>query len=263
MVDICVVALIGLPGAGKTTFCKNLAQHNPEFNFIHICFDEIFTFHPESSGETFKNERLKVMRKIQQIIDELKSNSQGNMMGSLNVILVDDNNYYAGMRYELYKICKTNEICFGQVYIPIDLECALKRNVGRGSNALPPNVLERMNERLERPSDKNRWETNTLVIANIEEREEFYSFLKFSFCNPLKPMSKENKVESMKVSLIHEVDLCLRKRIKEILGNSEGNLSEKANMLNSRRKQILTDIRKKDEFDRTLDVQSLCESLMD
>lgn len=40
-VDVCIAALCGLPGAGKTTLCKGLlqtARHHLEIQ--HICFDE-------------------------------------------------------------------------------------------------------------------------------------------------------------------------------------------------------------------------------
>ncbi|XP_055848406.1 L-seryl-tRNA(Sec) kinase [Episyrphus balteatus] len=267
MVNICLLALIGLPGAGKTTFCKNILKSSLEYNFIHICYDELFKYHPESSEASFKDERTKVIKKIEQIIDELKMKNQEEKDDSnmncpkLSVILVDDNNYYAGMRYEFYKVCKSSNLSFGQVYFPVDLDCALARNASRGKNALPSFLIERMNERLESPSEKNQWERYTLIVNyNSEDFAQFSSFLKTCFLNPLKSIPKPNNNPTMEAYLIHEVDIGLRKRIKEILQNSKGNISENAAILNKKRKHILLEMQKRNEFDPSLNVQSICES---
>ncbi|XP_055902607.1 L-seryl-tRNA(Sec) kinase [Eupeodes corollae] len=272
MVNICVIALIGLPGAGKTTFCKNMVKLcDRKYNIIHICYDEIFHFHPETekNEHTFKNERKKVAQKIEQIvIDEIKSSNtcQDNQESCLNssnkcVLLVDDNNYYAGMRYEIYKICRRHQVSFGQIYFPIGIDIALARNSMREQDAIHSDVLIKMNKRLEGPSGKNHWEKNTLVINNSVDVEEFWEFLKACFLNPVRNKQENKDDTTTEVSFIHEVDICLRRRIKELLQNTDENPNEKAITLNKRRKCILLELKNNNDFDDISSVKSIYDRL--
>lgn len=260
MVKICVIVLIGLPGAGKTTFCKKILSSNLKYNFLHICYDDIFKFHPKQLyQETFKDRRRKVIEQTEKIISEIKMNDQEE---DSNVILIDDNNYYAGMRYEFFKLCKRNELSFGQVFFAIDVECALIRNSHRDSNKLPSHVIEKMHKRLEIPSHKNQWEQNTIMVKNSEKIDDFESFLKVCFLNILehKIISKSDN-DVHKINFVHSLDLCLRKRISEILRNSNGNINEKAKTLNEKRKRILLDIKTSNEINESINIQSICHSL--
>lgn len=258
MVKICIIVLIGLPGAGKTTFCLNLLKNNLNYNFIHICYDEIFEFKKESNETTYKTERKRVIQKVERMIGEIEKECKDDIP---SVILIDDNNYYAGMRYEFYKVCKARELCFGQIYFEIDVKLALNRNNMRDKSAIPLFVIEQMNKRLERSSPKNKWEQNTMTINDDPEAvDNFISLIETCFLNPLKSKSTHEKdSEQIKINPLHEVDLCLRKRIKQILKNSGESINENAKILNEKRKCILADIRNKN--DKSLDVESICQGL--
>ncbi|XP_018803537.1 PREDICTED: L-seryl-tRNA(Sec) kinase [Bactrocera latifrons] len=266
---ICLVALIGLPAAGKSTFSRwILSIPQQQFNVIHLCYDDFLqaqddTLNPEIE---LKLQRSKILANIKSLICELNDNAyitrdiiksvklSENEKCNNFVILCDDNNYYRSMRYKLYQLCRQNKCAYAQIYLGCDLKLALSRNSARPDNErVPEEILQRMEVRLERPnSAKHLWEENTLFLEGCDNftimKIGILDFLSKSLDKIVQPLTQSVTTETV-VSLLHQLDLLLRRRIGEILRleNDSAERSKKSKMLIAKRKAILQEVRKEVE----------------
>ncbi|CAD6991687.1 unnamed protein product [Ceratitis capitata] len=266
---ICILALIGLPAAGKTTFCKWVAlMSKSSFNVIHICYDDHLQLPQNSASKDFqfRDQRTEILSTISSLVGALNNN--GTVPDHINfyvknsenskcrdyLILCDDNNYYRSMRYKLYQLCKQNKCAYGQIYFNCDLQLALIRNNTRGSqNRVSDEILKRMENRLEKPTDSQQhWEANTFILDASENYEakkmEILRYLCKTFENVPESQMVDTKVGTEQ-SLAHKLDLLLRRRIREILQSKEDTAGRQkiAQNLNAKRQQILHEIRSKAE----------------
>lgn len=268
---ICLVALIGLPAAGKSTFSRwVLSIPQQQFNVIHICYDDYLPAqHGNLNAEIkLKIQRNKILSIINLLICEVNDNTRiekyivksVKLSDNANchdfLILCDDNNYYRSMRYKLYQLCRQNKCAYAQIYLECDLKLTLSRNSARPDNErVSAEILQRMEIRLEKPDSANhRWEENTFILLGYDnfnvKKAHILDFLRKSFDKILHPQTQSVASETV-ASLLHQLDLLLRKRIGEIL-HLENNSSErpkKAKMLIAKRKEILLEVRKKAEKD--------------
>nr|XP_036233150.1 L-seryl-tRNA(Sec) kinase [Bactrocera oleae]XP_036233151.1 L-seryl-tRNA(Sec) kinase [Bactrocera oleae] len=266
---ICLVALIGLPAAGKSTFSSwILSIPQQQFNVIHLCYDDFLPAqeHTLNAEIELKLQRSKILETINLLICELNENAYiaKDIIKSVKlsenanchdfIILCDDNNYYRSMRYKLYQLCRQNKCAYAQIYLECDLKLALGRNSARPDNErVSEEILQRMGRRLEIPnSAKHRWEENTLFLEECDnftiKKASILGFFSKSLDKILQPLSQCVTTETM-VSLLHQLDLLLRKRISEILQleNDLAERSKKSKMLIAKRKKLLQEVRKKTE----------------
>jgi len=153
---MCLVVLIGLPGAGKTTFCNHLQTFLTEkenvldFGFVHVWYDQLIPIYKQKemalaalsdktessskpeieSEENFKSCRKTFVLMTEEIICQLKGNNDfsktinENILPSCNavkdkesiLIVIDDNNYYQSMRYEYYQLARKHSVGFCEIY---------------------------------------------------------------------------------------------------------------------------------------------------
>ena len=175
---MCLVVLIGLPGAGKTTFCKHLqtfidGENMPDFGFLHICYDQFIPISkqkemalialsdrihssPEKemeSDENFKSCRKNFVLMTDEVIYKLKGNNSSFKANDENIlpsyhavkeqekvlIVIDDNNYYESMRYEYYQLARKHSVGFCEIYLkPNSIDSVLSNNQMRAAEEQIP-----------------------------------------------------------------------------------------------------------------------------
>lgn len=280
--SVCLIVLVGLPATGKTTFAKMMLSCDLKstFNVIHICYDELLAKFGNRPGD-YKLNRGYVVEFIQLLINDIHSRRRSNDKKLLNfnetlkyalnvfnvdfcieindeinefVLLIDDNNYYRSMRWELYKLARDNVTGYHQVCFQSTLEGILQRNMDRDTQyVVPEEVIHRMMERIEFPQRKAvKWEENTLFL-DIEEEpplegEEMMIIIKNRLAQP-EIFDETQAIASLVVtqSTLHQIDLILRKEINLRIKTSNQHhydKTERAKQLNAKRKQLLIDIKR-------------------
>lgn len=111
MTRVCILALCGLPGVGKTTFSKILTKKLFAFDWSflstekveieQINYDDLFAL--QNNGDIFnpevwKESRSTAITRVQQILNHPKE--------SLRFIIIDDNLYYSSMRHEYFQLAR-------------------------------------------------------------------------------------------------------------------------------------------------------------
>ncbi|XP_058831795.1 L-seryl-tRNA(Sec) kinase [Topomyia yanbarensis] len=271
MSEVCINVLVGLPGAGKTTFCQKfqnfLHEKRSQITLIHVCFDNFLKIAFDCEN-FFKMQRKQFMECVELLVDAVRKKDQisldqvnekliekfgtnvpVNLSSAMYLLVLDDNMYYRSMRFDIYKIARRYQTGYFQTYFDIPLEEAMARNASR-STPIPDDVVMRMNFRLEKPCAQfYRWEKNSIATRNplldfdriekmaidrMNHREIFVT------CKVAIPVVEQ--------SIIHRLDLLLRKSIGEIIKGKKNAASPEtmkaiADELNSKRKAILSDFK--------------------
>ena len=263
---ICLVALIGLPALGKTTLCKYLMEYESSlpFNILHLCYDRFIQFNT-GNPMLYKDQRENLLKHLIIIIksfqtsgslatgltsmyDQYKNNKSNDI-----IILCDDNHYYRSMRYKLYQMARDNNVSFCQIYFENNLQLALERNSLRCNNEnIPKDVLIQMHQRLEPPNaSEHKWEENTLVLSNHNLNNNtitnIVSYITHILNTPVQPLVLFKSKAQTPQSLVHEIDLLMRKRITALMGacTITDNKQLLAKQLNDKRKTILKEFQLK------------------
>lgn len=268
MPRICLLALIGLPGAGKTTLSKWLMQQQPDlltgWHVLHLCYDDYFDIQPTNKIE-YKEQRQFIYNLLEQLIVALqagKAELPGRVQGSAattnscnHLIICDDNHYYRSMRYKLYQLSRNRNCLYAQLHLASSLDDSLLANAKRGANgALPPAVVQQMGMRLEPPSETLAWEQLTLTLNSTIDfnavAEIIHNFLKTLLNSPLIVTPAQQEKQPQLQSLTHQLDLKLRARIQNQMKfnkveetQQQPELRLRSRALNEQRKQILTQFR--------------------
>lgn len=150
MQNICIVLLMGLPGAGKTTFHTTLNKRFPYTNLhLHnVVYDDLID---NASEMDYKSKRDQVFATAKSIITSIFNSPTHKK----HIIFIDDNMYLKSMRYQFYKLAEQLELSFLEVYFDVELETALLRNSTR-ENRIPEQTIIKMAEQIEKP--KENWE---------------------------------------------------------------------------------------------------------
>uniref|UniRef100_A0A1B0AJA2 Phosphoseryl-tRNA kinase n=1 Tax=Glossina pallidipes TaxID=7398 RepID=A0A1B0AJA2_GLOPL len=261
---ICLTALIGLPATCKTTFSEHLleAKFN-RFNTLHFCYDYFFAFNTDivHTQTDYKLKRNNILQILQSVIEILKfeEHAAETLKGfpklSLNltdnnedyVIICDDNHFYRSMRYKLYQMARRYTLSFAQIYFECDLSKALERNRSRpASSRLPPEIIDGMHKKLECPKPNIAFERNTLILRDYQANTIdclVLPFLTNSFANPLKPFERMAVKSPGDQSVVHQLDILIRKRINQLITDisDRDKRRDRAKFLNSQRKHLLNE----------------------
>ncbi len=85
------------------------------------------------------------------------------LLGIGKNVVHDDTNYYASMRHELYDIARMKRCVFAVIHVKTPIETALDWNLTR-KPVIPEHVITSINERLDIPGSKYRWDQPLLSV---------------------------------------------------------------------------------------------------
>lgn len=218
VVPIGIVVLIGLPASGKTTFSRKIVRKlsTSSYRCHTINYDSIIKDHNKDS---YSRSRKCILDSVESLITSLRSKN----LPCKQLILIDDNMYYSSMRYTYYKLARSFNLSFLQVFIDVDVNIALLRN-SRRSGKIPEKVIEDMALRLEVPdSHRNHWERHTCRIKGIGD-EAFNRFLEALMKSINDPVYFSETDIAVKVPVsrtrLQDIDILLRKLVGENIRNS-------------------------------------------
>ncbi|XP_065371657.1 L-seryl-tRNA(Sec) kinase [Calliphora vicina] len=279
---ICLVALIGLPAAGKSSVCTYLREMDSlPFNILHLCYDYYVNFNLDSPTQ-YKEQRDKLLKSLSTIIQtfNVSNNLTAELIGIKSlysdhqqkdaVILCDDNHYYRSMRYKLYQLAREHGIGYCQIYLESSIAVSLKRNSLRSvATKVPTDVIVQMSKRLEAPNaGAHKWEENTLIVQNLNLNrnisKNIISHIIQFLDKPVQPLQLSVAKSKTPQSIVHDLDLLMRKRINILMSSKlEENKKLLAKILNDKRKEILKEfqLNLSDKLEDDLDMNKYVEML--
>lgn len=242
-----LVVLCGLPGAGKSTLAKHLAQMGDASGMRVTCihFDDwmndgrdgtsrVGSGHPDFDPVAWKASRTRCM--------EATAEALG---GGSDMVILDDTMHYTSMRLRCWKLARSNESMYCQVYVDCPLEKCLARNAVRNaSSRMPEAVMERMGRIFEPPRESNAWDAPTVVMSasrDIWQDVQRYKILapRLNSESELDPTIRALTTETV----THQVDIQSRRLLGEYMGrlNAPGGLYTRADafMLNKERRKLV------------------------
>ena len=152
-----LIILTGLPGAGKSTFSKNLAEILSKNNIDVIVL-----------GSDLIRESFPIWKeKYEEFIRKSTYSLIGSALNDYWVI-VDDTNYYNSMRRDLINIAKKYNKNYAIIYLKAPLDVLIKRNIERGEK-IPNEVIKKMYEKFDEPGKKYKWDEPFLIIDTTKD----------------------------------------------------------------------------------------------
>jgi len=151
-----MLLVCGLPGAGKSSFCRVVKGFFDSWQVVHLEFDEVEV---ELESHLEECTPLEVWHKAREVslkrVEKLVSGAVGNENHCARklLILVDDNLYYKSMRRPFVSLAR--RLSTGLMIVHIDATCAeaLLLNSSRSKRSVPDAVIERMSRVFEHPTD--------------------------------------------------------------------------------------------------------------
>lgn len=232
---ICV--LIGLPGSGKSWFARNVVV-NP-FRKVVFSYDDI-----PLKEDNYKVYRRKVRDRLEILIqDELETPEP-------TVVIVDDIMILRSMRYEIFSMAGKKCAGFCQVYFKTDVETCVLRNSERGSSTdVTEEMIRDQHRRLEAPRlSGSVMDQHVMVVEDNRYDPDHVLWLLNEISQQKLSLLPDKKLhQPTDQSIVHKIDLILRKHISSCVADIESPEAKKvlAKEYNSRRKELLQDIRVK------------------
>jgi tRNA uridine 5-carbamoylmethylation protein Kti12 len=196
-----IIALIGLPASGKSTFAQNLARKLREARFIVNIID-VDIFRREIMGDQFTPlmEQQVIAKKWENIDALLEKFSD-------SVLIIDDMHYLTGMRHAIKERAETLNGLYMAIFFATPMTKCLEWNLVR-QNPVPEAVIENIQSKLDVPGKKYAWDMPAYIVNLIEKNidnavDEFFTvfqnerskFLKSGF-STLKKDEPNNKSNS-------------------------------------------------------------------
>ena len=145
-----LLALCGLPASGKSSLADaiRVAVHSKGPTVEVVRTDEwrddayYSDFVPEKEGEV----RQAALARVETLVGKGKN------------VIHDDTNYYNSMRHELLEIAIDAKCAFGIIHVTTPIEEALKWNRERPGARIPEYVIQRINEKFDKPGARYLWD---------------------------------------------------------------------------------------------------------
>lgn len=253
----CLLLVCGLPGCGKSSFCRALMERaaafpvllgEPEAEWHHLCYDEVEAeCRLEAGGisdafdaATWRAARSKVTARAKELVDRGGSKRQ--------VLVIDDNMYYRSMRKGWLHFAAENLCAFRQIFLQAPLELCLERNARRPpASRVPDFSVRHMAEVFQWPSvDGKTWEARAFVSILLDSSgastdEQLDAFLaRFSTQRgvpvmafwEVAPVTVEDSGGAVeRQSAKHSFDLALRKVVARALAEAPPELAKQRQAL--------------------------------
>lgn len=254
MSNICLVILVGIPGAGKTVLSKYISEKllDEKTKIFNISYDD-YESKEGYKTELYKSFRTNIYKEVETLLKKL--NDCNNLSkDSKFIVVIDDNMYYRSMRRCYFNLAKKFTTGFCQIYVECRLEVALRRNKSRNAtNYIPETVITEMASKIEPPAITNSWESYFCYINS----EQDYTLQDFQIIKNVVNKAIENpeKLELSNMdkkynheSFVHNVDLLLRKCINHLLKEAVRNKKQLAIQLVNKKKKIVSGLKQNEFF---------------
>eukprot|EP00052_Salpingoeca_macrocollata_P010388 m.81101 g.81101 ORF g.81101 m.81101 type:complete len:314 (+) comp17529_c0_seq8:3-944(+) len=243
-----LVALCGLPAAGKSLLCRQL-QSLPGAHVVVVAFDEYLE--PFGSkralvaqADTPKAQRAALLAHIEALVHNPR---QGEALLGIqcsacagkpwseetHLLLLDDTNYYRSMRHAVFQLARKYGLGYCQIFLTCPLEVALGRNEQRAENKVAEASIRSISAKLEAPHpqlfswerftysfDTSAWE----AAAQAQEAvlRNLHSMALLAAEHPPAPVvdrseDKARARENTARSLLHALDLATRRTLSDFL----------------------------------------------
>ncbi|KAH3745796.1 O-phosphoseryl-tRNA(Sec) kinase [Pelomyxa schiedti] len=152
-----------------------------------------------------------------------------------DVVVVDDNMYYTGMRAPYYSVARSCNCGYAQLYAACGVECAVERNSQRTHGRVPEFVIRNMATKLQAPdpnlpNKENKWDSHTVVFHSdshpLSEWSDLWGSLLSLWAIPLPPkitIDEASQAASRQTNLqsvAHQFDLQARDMIGGVMKSS-------------------------------------------
>ena len=173
-----VLVMCGLPGAGKSTLARALdargrARRGVDASVVWVCFDAIEreTRGREGGGEwdrdAWRRGRAAAKARLRAAIE------RGVAGEGETVVIVDDNMYYSGMRYEVFREARDRGAACAACHARASVETARERNGRRtGSERVGEASFDRMVDAFEAPEVTAPGDFSTAFPAFVIDTSE-------------------------------------------------------------------------------------------
>ncbi|KDO27292.1 hypothetical protein SPRG_22201 [Saprolegnia parasitica CBS 223.65] len=215
-----LLLLCGLPGAGKSTFARAIADAaSRTYEVRCISFDDVFAAHFAADGGSFAPQQWKAA--VAAIYTEVESAlAAASTSGKTHILLLDDNMYYRSMRKKSCSCVDSPDLCRA-------------RNAARQS-PVPDVVFRRMHALFEPPSPSmHPWEARSIVVdlssadAMPAALHAALAMIAEAVATPEVDTTQEIVLEKERsraatlASVLHRADLVLRQLVGQILRDAK------------------------------------------
>jgi len=279
----CLLALCGLPGAGKTTLSRRMVRHLTENHSKVlpklISFDEVGEeagLGEEYSPEVWKANRRKAHSLVESELKQDPDDARQVGREKKKLVIVDDNMHLRSMRRQMYLLARKHRTAFVILYLEIPLSVALesndtRRDLAEGSSkknsVVPARVITKMNKELEVPDGKrNKWESKSIRVSSLlssqgpspspsNPEERLWKQIDELWQEPV-PMevvvdasSSSSSSRAPSLSEIHQFDLAKRKELSSLVeewrrsGLPKEEIQTRAKRANQERKKAMADFK--------------------
>jgi len=276
--DIVILVLMGIPGAGKSTFAekyaKYLTEQQRDIGAVHVSYDKLIPLEVQkqtvNEDGLWKKLRTNILESVDLRIHEHKGTAcelerndfydKVKLEGEhkKRVLIIDDNNQLSSMRYPYFQIARKHEIGFCQLHLTVEIETALRLNKHR-SGEIPESVIHNMASSMEPPNPlANHWEKFSFSM-NVTEKDQInfdliHNIVATAFKYPEKCApddSAERELDRIVCSanLVHQADKHLRGLInKKMKSYKDTNMDKEEMRVQSKnlyniKQEILEDLK--------------------
>jgi protein KTI12 len=177
-----LVVLCGVPGSGKTTLAHNL---KPVFEATGR--DCVIVSEPSVEDGAFLASHLETQGR-----SDFKAAVHREIRQD-QVTIVDGMNFIKGFRYELYCFAREASLGFCCAFCDVSDDDAFERS----KNRYPEEKLKTLIGRMERPTDKNRWDRPLVIVKDPSDRSTIESIVSQSLSQSSKLVAKKATTKAM------------------------------------------------------------------
>uniref|UniRef100_A0A7S2W7Q0 Uncharacterized protein n=1 Tax=Rhizochromulina marina TaxID=1034831 RepID=A0A7S2W7Q0_9STRA len=239
-----VVALMGIPGAGKSTLCDALEACKPSgVESCAVSFDEVMDeLHSQSMAASphlphqfdpvlWKQSRARAFQNAQEFLEQ-RSMGENDSPAAARVVFLDDNLHYRSMRKEARRLARDSNAGLIILWVDCDIETAVERNRARDERRRVPEAsITRIHAALEPPEARevDHFDGHLLHLTRPQGPEdwtEIWRGIVGAAAHPVAQAKEEGEDDEVarekarKETLLsdtHQFDLLSRRAMKDVM----------------------------------------------